>query len=131
MPKKSDINFLKEIVKGNVLGSLMLFVFLLISSVSILKLNFSEKSYLPLYLGSLIFSCGISSMITVCKLHRKGLIYGIEVSLLPSVISIVLTCVASGSFSLIYLLIPLISVVSAAVGGVAAVNIKFKKRRRK
>ena len=130
MPNKSIDNSLKSIIKGNIVGGLLFVILIIISAAALLRLNLTDEYYLPLYVGSLIISSLIPSVLTVLKHKKRGLIYGIAVSVFPSIIAFVSTCVASKGFSLIYLFIPLISIISSALAGITAVNIKTKKRRR-
>lgn len=130
MQNKNDASNLKDLIKGNLVGSAMLIILLLIFAMVIFKFSFSSEYYLVFYVGALIISSFVSGTITVRKIMKNGLIYGALVSLLPSIIAVITTCIVSRSFNLIYLAIPLISAVSSAFGGIAAVNIKSKKRRR-
>lgn len=120
----------KHIIKGSVTGVVVLAASIIIASAAILKTTPHNKYYLPILTLCLILSGVSSGLYASLNQKSKGLINGILASLLSAVAGLVAASIAEGKFNLINLIVPVIVIISGAFGGIAAINIKTKRKRR-
>ncbi len=120
---------ISKIMIGAVLGSILYFAFLAFFALFALKSNVSVSSYMPagMVLGAL--TAFIGGFVAVKPLKQKGAVFGALTGLVQALIcSIILFVVneaaaGTGIFILMALLIA-----AAAGGGIAAVNMKTKRK---
>lgn len=120
---------ISKIMIGAVSGSILYFALLAFFALFALKSNVGTSSYMPagLFLGAL--TAFIGGFAAVKPLKQKGAIFGALTGLVQALICSIILFIANeaaagtGIFILMALLIA-----AAAGGGIAAVNIKIKKK---
>ncbi len=120
----------KNIIKGAITGLAFLLLSVPISAAVILKTMTNEQYYLPVLLVCIVLSGFLSGFTSTVKQKRKGVINGISASILPAVTAFAAVSIASNTINPINILVPLITIVSGALGGITATNIRVKRKRR-
>lgn len=126
--KKIRVN--KHIIKGSVTGIIVLATSIIISASIILKTTPDNKYYLPVFIACLIISGLLSGLAGSFNQQNKGIVNGIASSVLPAVIAFAAVSFTAKTISLTYFIVPLIIIISGAIGGITAKNIKTKRKRR-
>ena len=129
MQQKNNTNLI-HILKGSLIGVALLLSTITISTLAIYKANLSDKTYIPFLTLSIILSGILSGYISTFKIRKNGLVNGAVAALPLAVILLVSMSVANNAFALLMLIPCAIMVVSGAIGGIAAVNIKRKTKKK-
>lgn len=120
---------MQKIIIGAVVGAVLFFILLALFALFALKSNVSTSSYMPggIFLGTLsAFVCGF---VAVKPLKQKGIPYGAAAGLAQALICSTVLFIANktnagaGLFILMSLM-----VAASAGGGIAAVNMKIRKK---
>ena len=128
--QQKDNTKLFQIIKGSIAGVIFLTVIVLISALILYNNNFSDKFYIPLLSLSSALSGLISGFTSTRKLRKNGLVNGIISATIPALILLTAMIIANGSFNL-FLIIPIsMMLFMGAAGGIIAVNIKRKNKRK-
>ncbi len=123
---------IKKIIIGSVIGSVMFFVFISLFSLFALKSDmFSQSAYMPAGLVSGGISSFLGGFISVKPIKKNGVIYGALSGLIQSAICSLAAFLINNNESGIGIVILMAVIVAlGAVGGIAAVNFKIKKKYR-
>lgn len=130
MQNSKKLKISKHIIKGSLTGVIILVVSLFIAASMILKTTINSKYYLPIFVLCLVLSGLSSGLSASIKQKSKGLINGISASLLPAAASFTAVSITEKSVSLVSLIVPVIVMISGAIGGITAINMKIKRKRR-
>ena len=119
-----------QIIKGSVTGCLIFISSVLIVSFILYKFVATQKIYVPLLLICVLLTGFVSGYISTRKFRKNGIITG-GISTVPTILILsISTIIVNKSFD-ISLLIPVLSLIlSGMSGGIAAVNIKRKNKRK-
>lgn len=130
MQQKVDKISISHALKGGVIGIVILILCVLISVVLILKANLNEQFYMPILLLCVLFSGLISGYVSSRKTRNNGLLHGSMAAVLPSLVLLVATSVAGKSFDAVSFIPISVMIVFGAMGGIMAVNLRIKKKKR-
>lgn len=131
-PSSSSIKaIVMPIVTSFLSGMIVFFVCLSISSALVVKQNMPFNKMSMMLMVSCILSACLAGFVLSRNLQVKGLIAGVLAALPLMLVEIVIIIsMSDGHVSgTVYLLIPTM-LLAGAVGGVAAVNMKTKKRKK-
>lgn len=125
---KNETPFIKIII-GSVVSSILYFIIIALYAVFALKSGANASGYMPvgMVLGALTgFLCGF---VAVRPIKQKGVLYGSFAGFVQALICmLVLFDVNNASAGNGIFILSAIIVLCAAVGGVAAVNMKKRKK---
>lgn len=128
--KESKSGFpISRIVIMSLIGTLLFFAFAALFSFIVLKSSVSSSAYMPagLLLGAI--SALISGFGSVRPVKEKGVLYGGLTGLFQALVcSVVLFIVNGGVAGTGIFILSAIIIIASAVGGIAAVNLKIKKK---
>lgn len=130
--KENETLSYKNLIIGSVTGSVMFFVLIALFSLVFLKTDLLSASfYMPCGLISGAVSGFVSGFVSVIPVKKNGVLTGALSGLFQALIcsAAVFFINNNNSGTGIFILMALITV-SGMAGGVAAVNIKMKKRYR-
>lgn len=126
--EKKDINFIKLII-GSVISSVIYFVILAVYASFALKSGASASGYMPAGMVTGAVTGFLSGFIAVRPIKQKGAIFGAVAGLIHAVICmIVLFAVNNASAGNGIFILSAIIVICSVLGGIAAVNLKIKKK---
>lgn len=128
MQKAKDNSAVKEILKGGATGCIAFAIMCLGLCAVLLKAGISRDMYLPLLMITSAVSGLIGGFISVRKKRENGLINGLISSVIPSIMILVSMSVAYKSFSVFELIVLACCLFGGGLGGIAAVNIKKKRK---
>ncbi len=118
-----------KIIMGASAGSILYFVFLALFAVFALKSNVATSSYMPvgMVFGALAAFAG--GFAAVKPLKKKGIAYGSLTGIVQALVcSTVLFVINKANAGTGIFILMALMVVAAAGGGIAAVNMKIKKK---
>lgn len=126
--KSENKNFIISILKGALISVCVSLVCILVFAFFIKLTNMSDGIIKPINQVIKVLSILIGTIIAVKKTKQKGLISGIFVGLLYTVLAFVVFSALNGSFKFdITLLIDIVfGVIAGAICGVIGVNVKSK-----
>ncbi|MBQ3498682.1 MAG: TIGR04086 family membrane protein [Clostridia bacterium] len=128
--QQNDKKQYQQILKGALYGSLLLVIIIFIFTLILYKAVITEKAYLPLMLLCIIISGFVSGYISTRKYRKNGMITGGVSTTISVIMLLIIMIIANKSFD-IYMIIPeIIMIISGISGGIAAVNIKRRIKRR-
>jgi len=130
MQNSKKLKISKHIIKGSLTGVIVLAVSLIIAASIILKTTINSKYYLLIFALCLIISGFLSGLSASLKQKNKGIINGISASLLAAAAALTAVSITEKSVSLVSLIVPVIVMISGAIGGITAINMKIKRKRR-
>ena len=128
MQKPKENNTVTYIVKGGLLGSIVFIILTLIMCAVLLKTDLSRNTYLPLLMIISALSGMISGFSAVRKRRENGLVNGLTSSIIPAIIMLIAMSVAYKGFSAFELIVAACCLFGGIIGGIAAVNIKKKRK---
>ena len=131
MPKTKDKTVLSEFIKGGLVGCAVLVIITIAICSIILKTDLSGDTYFPLLMFASLLSGAVSGFVAVRKRRENGLVNGIAVSIIPAVTVLTAMTVAYNGFSIFEMIVAACCIFGGAVGGIAAVNIKKKRKHLK
>lgn len=125
---KADAPFVKIII-GAVAASILYFVVLAVFATLALNSGMSASSYMPAGMAAGAITGFAGGFISVRPVKEKGALYGLITGVLQAVIcSAVLFVVNGASAGNGIFILCALTVVGAVLGGIAAVNLKIKKK---
>ncbi len=128
--QQNDKKQYQQILKGALYGSLLLVIIIFIFTLILYKAVITEKAYLPLMLLCIITSGFVSGYISTRKYRKNGMITGGVSTTISVIMLLIIMIIANKSFD-IYMIIPEITmIISGISGGITAVNIKRRIKRR-
>lgn len=130
MQNSKSIKISKNIIKGSVIGVIVLAVSIITVGSIILKTTVNSKYYLPIFTLCLVLSGLLSGLTASINQKSKGLINGISASLLPAIAAFTAASITEKSIIAANLIVPAIVIISGAIGGITAINMKIKRKRR-
>lgn len=130
MQNSKKLKISKHIIKGSLTGVIILVVSLFIAASMILKTTINSKYYLLIFALCLILSGFLSGLSASLKQKNKGIINGVSASLLAAAAALTAVSITEKSVSLVSLIVPVIVMISGAIGGITAINMKIKRKRR-
>lgn len=118
-----------KIIIGSSAGCVLCFILIALAAVMALKSGLSSSVYMPLGMFFGALSAFLGGFIAVRPIKQRGALYGALSGLLQSLICSVILFVANGytAGNGIFILSAII-ILCSALGGIAAVNLKIKKR---
>lgn len=119
-----------QIIKGSLTGSFIFIASVLIFSFILYKTVSTEKLYLPLFIICVLISGFVSGFISTRKARKNGIITGAASTILTVLILSISTVIAEKGFDISVLIPVLLLIFSGMSGGIAAVNLKRKNKRR-
>lgn len=120
---------INKIIIASVIGSVLYFAMLAVFAAAALKKGMEASSYMPVGLVLGAVSGFLSGFTAVRPIKEKGALYGALTGFIQSLInSIVLFIVNGGAAGTGIFILAAIVIILAAVGGIAAVNLKIKKK---
>lgn len=131
MPKTKDKRALSEILKGGLVGCAFFIIFTLVICALLLKVNLSQSAYFPLFMIDSALSGAVSGFVTVRKKRENGLVNGVVVSIIPAVLLLLAMSLAYKGFNIFEMIVAVCCIFGGGVGGIAAVNIKKKRKHYK
>ena len=118
-----------KIIIGSAIGTALYFLIVAIAAAAVLKSGTGSSAYLPIGFASGILSGFAGGFAAVRPIKEKGAVFGalsgLGQALLCSVVLFNVNRAAAGSGMLI---LSLIIIICSALGGIAAVNAKRKKK---
>ena len=130
MQQNNNLSKYLYLFKGVIFGLISLITAVLLSALFIYKSNLSDKFYIPLMLASVVLSGFVSGYLSVIKIRKNGLMNGAVSTVASVVVLFIAMLVANRGFNLLMIIPCLILVVSGTLGGIAAVNIKHKNKKK-
>lgn len=131
MPKAAENTYFSRILKGGLSGIAALILLLFAFAYIFLNFNTDKSFYSVSLLSAAVISGVIAGFVSARKKREKGLQSGIISSAFPAVILIIAMTAAYKSFN-VFELVPLFCCIFGGVaGGIAAVNIKSRKKKNK
>ena len=121
-------NAVTDLVKGGLVGSIVFIILTLIMCAVLLKTDLSRNTYLPLLMIISALSGMISGFSAVRKKREKGLVNGLTASIVPAIVILIAMSVAYKGFSVFELIVAACCLFGGGIGGIAAVNIKMKRK---
>ncbi|MBR3802029.1 MAG: TIGR04086 family membrane protein [Clostridia bacterium] len=129
MPKAKENSVFSEIIKGSLTGTAIFIVLTLSVCWLLLKSDLGRDVYLPLLMIVSAISGIASGFTAVRKKRENGLVNGLAASVIPCVIVLIAMSVAYKGFSVFELIVAPCCLFGGIIGGVAAVNIKKKRKK--
>ncbi len=124
-----QVSQLKETLKGSLIGILFAAVMLAVFTFALLKLNITKENYIYI----LFFTCSVSGMVSgyvsARKKREKGILNGLLAWIVPLLIFIAAMSIAYNGFSFFEFIPASFGILFSMIGGIAAVNIKRKKKK--
>lgn len=118
-----------KIIIGSAIGTALYFLIVAIAAAAVLKSGTGSSAYLPIGFAAGILSGFAGGFAAVRPIKEKGAVFGalsgLCQALLCSVVLFIVNRAAAGSGMLI---LSLIIIICSALGGIAAVNAKRKKK---
>ncbi len=130
MQQNNNLSKYLYLFKGVIFGLISLISAVLLSVLFIYKSNLSDKFYIPLMLASVVLSGFVSGYLSVMKIRKNGFMNGAVSTVASVVVLFIAMLVANRGFNLLMIIPCLILVVSGTLGGIAAVNIKHKNKKK-
>ena len=130
MQQNNNLSKYLYLFKGVIFGLISLITAVLLSTLFIYKSNLSDKFYIPLMLASVVLSGFVSGYLSVMKIRKNGLMNGAVSTVASVVVLFIAMSVANRGFNFLMIIPCLILVVSGTLGGIAAVNIKHKNKKK-
>lgn len=130
MQQNNNLSKYLYLFKGVIFGLISLISAVLLSTLFIYKSNLSDKFYIPLMLASVVLSGFVSGYLSVMKIRKNGLMNGAVSTVASVIVLFIAMSVANRGFNLLMIIPCLILVVSGTLGGIAAVNIKHKNKKK-
>lgn len=130
MQQNNNLSKYLCLFKGVISGLISLISAVLLSALFIYKSNLSDKFYIPLMLASVVLSGFVSGYLSVMKIRKNGLMNGAVSTVASVIVLFIAMSVANRGFNLLMIIPCLILVVSGTLGGIAAVNIKHKNKKK-
>jgi putative membrane protein (TIGR04086 family) len=130
MQQNNNLSKYLYLFKGIISGLISLISAILLSALFIYKSNLSDKFYIPLMLASVVLSGFVSGYLSVMKIRKNGLMNGAVSTVASVIVLFIAMSVANRGFNLLMIIPCLILVVSGTLGGIAAVNIKHKNKKK-
>lgn len=122
-------NPIKRIVLFSAAGCLFYYLMLMLFSLVAMKKGLNASYYIPVGFALGAFSSLLCGFSVVRPLKQKGAFYGLITGVFQAImISAVLFAANKGSVGIKTLILAAIVSFFAAVGGIAAVNLKIKKK---
>lgn len=118
-----------KIAIGAVLGSILYFIILALFALFALKSNVSVSSYMPAGMVLGMLAAFVGGFAAVKPLKKNGIAYGGITGLVQALIcSIALFIINKGNAGSGIFILMALMVAAASGGGIAAVNMKIKKK---
>ena len=118
-----------KIIIGSIAASVLYFIILAVFSALALDSGFSESSYMPAGMAAGALTGFAGGFIAVRPVKEKGLLYGLISGAVQALIcSVVLFSVNGASAGNGIFILSALILLFAVFGGVAAVNMKAKKK---
>lgn len=130
MQQNNNLSKYLYLFKGVISGLISLISAVLLSALFIYKSNLSDKFYIPLMLASIVLSGFVSGYLSVMKIRKNGLMNGAVSTVASVIVLFIAMSVANRGFNLLMIIPCLILAVSGTLGGIAAVNIKHKNKKK-
>ena len=130
MQQNNNLSKYLYLFKGVIFGLISLISAVLLSALFIYKSNLSDKFYIPLMLASVVLSGFVSGYLSVMKIRKNGLMNGAVSTVASVIVLFIAMSVANRGFNFLMIFPCLILVVSGTLGGIAAVNIKHKNKKK-
>lgn len=130
MQQNNNLSKYLYLFKGVIFGLISLISAVLLSALFIYKSNLSDKFYIPLMLASVVLSGFVSGYLSVMKIRKNGFMNGAVSTVASVVVLFIAMLVANRGFNFLMIIPCLILVVSGTLGGIAAVNIKHKNKKK-
>lgn len=120
---------LSGIMITSLVGCLLFFILTALFSYLVLQKGISSSLYMPVGLVLGAISAFLNGFAAVRPIKEKGVLYGALTGLIQALLCSVVLFVANGGAAGtgIFILAAII-ILAAAVGGIAAVNLKIKKK---
>ncbi|MBQ2964003.1 MAG: TIGR04086 family membrane protein [Clostridia bacterium] len=128
MPKPKDNSNLTELIKGGLLGTALFIILTLIICSLLLKTDLGKDTYFPFLMLVSALSGIFSGFSAARKKRENGLINGLTASIVPAIIILIAMSLAYKSFSVFELIVAACCLFGGIIGGIAAVNIKKKRK---
>ena len=120
---------ISKILIGSFVGSLLYFLVLALFALFALKSNVASSSYMPAGLFFCALSAFVGGFAAVKPLKQKGIAYGALSGLVQALVcSTVLFIVNKANAGTGIFILMALTVAASAGGGIAAVNMKIKKK---
>lgn len=129
MPKTVNNSYLKSIIKSGLLGSAFIIIMLIISAFILMKLEIGQEFYFVILVLISILSGAVAGFNSARKKRENGLINGLISTFLPSCMLLTGMTAAYKGLSVLELLPIAACMLGGIIGGIAAVNIKSKKKK--
>lgn len=130
MQQNNNLSKYLYLFKGVIFGLISLISAVLLSALFIYKSNLSDKFYIPLMLASVVLSGFLSGYLSVMKIRKNGLMNGAVSTVASVIVLFIAMSVANRGFNFFMIIPCFILVVSGTLGGIAAVNIKHKNKKK-
>lgn len=125
---KSKTPFTKIII-GSVISTVLFFIIIALFALSALNSVFSSSSYMPVGMVSGSLTAFAGGFISVRKLKEKGVLFGAVSGIIQAVLcSVILFVINNGSVGTGVFILSALIIIFSALGGIAAVNLKIKKK---
>lgn len=131
MPKTVENSNINRLIKAGISGITALILLLLIFAYIFLNFNIDKSIYSIALISAAVISGATAGFISTRKKREKGLLNGIISSAFPAIILFIAMTVAYKGFN-VFELVPLLCCIFGGItGGIAAANIKTKKKKNK
>lgn len=125
---KAGSDMLSVMLKAFAVGILSLFVFLTLVSFSVISADASKSLYPVFALVCVGLSAFVGGFYAARRLRKRGLAVGALSQLGTVVLVTVISLIINRSLGLSILLLPAATVIFGGLGGLAAVNLRLRRR---
>ena len=129
MLKFKDNSHFKEIIKAGFMGIISAAAVLAAFAAVLLKLNMSQNNYIVALVLAAVVSGIVSGFASARKKRENGIANGFMSACMPCAVLVAAMSAAYKGFSAFELVPAAMCIFSGVCGGVAAVNMKRKKKR--
>ena len=131
MPKTVWNANLNILIKGGLSGITVLILLFIIQTYILLNFNFDKSIYSIVLISTAVISGITAGFISTRKKREKGILNGIISSAFPSIVLFIAMITAYKNINVLEFVPLLCCIFGGITGGIAAINIKTKKKKNK